>query len=210
MTPFTVLHAVAAPLLLDNIDTDTIIRVEPLFGGVPRDELGPHALAPLRFRADGIEDPGFVLNRAPYREARILLAGDNFGCGSSREGAVWALMALGLRCVVAPSFGDIFHGNCFQNGLLPVKLPRAQVEALAHAVAQSPTALMTIDLGTCTVQAPGLAALPFDLPARRREGLLRGLDDLELTLARSAEIDAFQARDAQSRPWIYLKTKETP
>ncbi|MGF6346832.1 3-isopropylmalate dehydratase small subunit [Variovorax sp. W2I14] len=210
MTPFTVLHAVAAPLLLDNIDTDTIIRVEPLFGGVPRDELGPHALAALRFRADGTEDPGFVLNRPPYREARILLAGDNFGCGSSREGAVWALMALGLRCIVAPSFGDIFHGNCFQNGLLPVKLPRAQVEALAHAVAHSPTALMTIDLGTCTVQAPGMAALPFDLPARRREGLLRGLDDLELTLARSAEIDAFQARDAQSRPWIYLKTKETP
>lgn len=210
MTPFTVLQAVAAPLLLDNIDTDTIIRVEPLFGGVPREQLGPHALAALRFRANGSEDPDFVLSRAPYRSARILLAGDNFGCGSSREGAVWALMALGLRCIVAPSFGDIFYGNCFQNGLLPVQLPRAQVEALAHAVAQAPSPLMTVDLRACTVHAPSMAELHFSMPARRREGLLRGLDDLELTLARSDKIDAFQARDAQARPWIYLKTKETP
>ncbi|AGU53518.1 3-isopropylmalate dehydratase, small subunit [Variovorax paradoxus B4] len=210
MTPFTVLQAVAAPLLLDNIDTDTIIRVEPLFSGVPREQLGPHALAALRFRADGSEDPDFVLNRTPYRSAHILLAGDNFGCGSSREGAVWALMALGIRCVVAPSFGDIFYGNCFQNGLLPVQLARAQVEALAHAVSRTPSSPVTVDLPACTVHAPGMAALHFALPARRREGLLRGLDDLELTLARSAEIDAFQARDAQARPWIYLKTKETP
>ncbi len=209
MTPFTVLESVAAPLLLDNVDTDTIIRVEPLFGGVPREQLGLHAFAALRFRPDGSEDPEFVLNREPYRRARILLVGENFGCGSSREGAVWALMALGIRCVVAPSFGDIFYGNCFQNGLLPVQLPRTQVESLVYATSLAPKLPTTVDLSACTVQAPGMHGLHFTMPARRREGLLHGLDDLELTLARSAEIDAFQAHDAQLRPWIYLKTQET-
>jgi 3-isopropylmalate/(R)-2-methylmalate dehydratase small subunit len=204
MTPFGVLTAVAVPLLQDNIDTDVIIRVEPLFGGVPRDELGPHALAALRFRADGSENPDCALNDARYRGAGILLAGDNFGCGSSREGAVWALMALGIRCIVAPSFGDIFQGNCFQNGLLPVCLPRARVEALARSVAVGADAALTVDLQACTVRREGVAAVPFELPARRREGLLRGLDDLELTLARSAEIDAFERRDALLHPWIYL------
>jgi 3-isopropylmalate/(R)-2-methylmalate dehydratase small subunit len=214
MTPFTVLTGIAAPLLQDNVDTDTIIRVEPLFDGVPRDQLGPFALAALRYRADGSEDPAFVLNREPYRQAGILLAGANFGCGSSREGAVWALMARGLRCVIAPSFGDIFYNNCFQNGMLPVRLPRVQVEALAQAVSDEADATVTVDLLACTVQRAGHAAIGFELPARRREGLLHGLDDLELTLARSADIDAFQRRDALLRPWVYLDTapshKETP
>jgi 3-isopropylmalate/(R)-2-methylmalate dehydratase small subunit len=205
MTPFTVLTSIAAPLLQDNLDTDAIIRVEPLFDGVPRDHLGPFALAALRYRADGAEDPAFVLNREPYRQAGILLAGANFGCGSSREGAVWALMARGLRCVIAPSFGDIFYNNCFQNGMLPVRLPRAQVEALANVVSSGADATLTVDLVACTVQRAGAADIGFELPARRREGLLHGLDDLELTLARGSDIDAFQRRDARLRPWVYLE-----
>jgi 3-isopropylmalate/(R)-2-methylmalate dehydratase small subunit len=212
MTPFTVLTATAAPLLQDNIDTDVIIRVEPLFGGVPRDQLGPYALAALRFRPDGSENPEFVLNREPYRKAGILLAGANFGCGSSREGAVWALMAMGVRCIVAPSFGDIFYGNCFQNGLLPVRLPRPQVEALARSVSEGAagSALMTVDLEACTLQREGMDAMRFELPARRRDGLLKGLDDLELTLAQGADIDDFQRRDALARPWIYLNPAQRP
>ena len=210
MTPFTALTATAAPLLQDNVDTDTIIRVEPLFGGIPRDQLGPYALAALRFQPDGSEHPDFVLNRKPYRNAGILVAGNNFGCGSSREGAVWALMARGVRCVIAPSFGDIFYGNCFQNGMLPIKLERAQVEALANVVADEQKATLTIDLVAGTIRTVDDVLIRFELPARRREGLLQGLDDLELTLARSAEIDQFQRRDASLRPWIYLTGEQRP
>jgi 3-isopropylmalate/(R)-2-methylmalate dehydratase small subunit len=219
MTAFTVLTGVAAPLLHDDVDTDTIIRVEPLFDGVPREQLGPFALAALRYRADGTEDPEFVLNRAPYRQAGILLAGNNFGCGSSREGAVWALMARGLRCIVAPSFGDIFYNNCFQNGMLPVRLDRSQIEALARAVsdavsdetsarADAADTSLTVDLIARTIQHASGAAMRFELPERRREGLLHGLDDLQLTLARANNIDAFQRRDALLRPWVYLQRKE--
>jgi 3-isopropylmalate/(R)-2-methylmalate dehydratase small subunit len=208
MTPFTVLTSMAAPLLQDNIDTDTIIRVEPLFDGVPREQLGPFALAALRYRADGTENPEFVLNREPYREAGILLAGANFGCGSSREGAVWALMARGFRCIVAPSFGDIFYNNCFQNGMLPVRIERSQIDALAHAASGADKSL-TIDLVAQTVRHSSLAGIRFELPERRREGLLHGLDDLQLTLARATDIDAFQRRDALLRPWVYLHNKET-
>ena len=203
-TPFTVLTAVAAPLPQAHVDTDTIIRVEPLFGGVAREDLGPYALAALRYRADGSEDPDFVLNRAPYRGAGILVTGPNFGCGSSREGAVWALLAAGIRCVIASSFGDIFYANCFQNGLLPLQLPPAEVAALLQVITHAAGSTLKVDLHACTLEGVGFARIDFRLPARRREGLLKGLDDLELTLAKSAQIDAFQARDAVARPWIHL------
>jgi 3-isopropylmalate/(R)-2-methylmalate dehydratase small subunit len=202
--PFTTLTAVAAPLPRESVDTDTIIRVEPLFGGVPRDELGRFALATWRYREDGSDDPDFILNQGVYRSAGILVAGANFGCGSSREGAVWALMAAGLRCIIAPSFGDIFHANCFQNGLLPIRLPSAQVTMLSNLVAVEATSTLTIDLFACTVEGHGVAPLSFDLPARRREGLLKGLDDLELTLGMEAQIETFQRADKAMRPWIYL------
>src|SRR5215469_16522478 len=133
MQSFTTHRGIAAPLLLDNVDTDVIIRIEPLLS-LEKSALGPHALGALRYRADGSEDPGFVLNRVPYRNASILIAGANFGCGSSREGAVWALWGLGIRCVIAPSFGDIFFNNCFQNGLLPIVLEAVTVERLAKLV----------------------------------------------------------------------------
>lgn len=216
MQAFTTLDAVAAPWLRDNVDTDLIIRVEPLFAGVPREALGPHALATVRFDAEGRERPEFVLNQPRYRGAGILLAGANFGCGSSREGAVWALLGLGIRCVVAPSFGDIFQGNCYQNGLLPVVLPADRVRALADFVAGPGGPRLRVDLEQCTV-APatdaaqeGLAPEPFHIPRRRREGLLRGLDELALTLADSARIDAWQARTRALRPWLLLEPSAAP
>jgi len=203
MTPFTRLRATAAPLLRDNIDTDLIIRVEPLFGGVPRDELGSYCFESLRRLPDGSENPDFVFNQPAFRSASILLAGANFGCGSSREGAVWALMAMGVRCVIAPSFGDIFFGNCFQNGMLPVRLPREDVERLAEQAKADPAAGIEVDLERRTVTGPDGRALAFEISAVRREALLEGLDAISQTLKLKAQIDAYQARDAARRPWIY-------
>ena len=190
MQPFTVVSGPAAPLMRRDVDTDVIIRVERL--GLPRGELGQWALEALR-------GPGFVLDQPAFRGAPILLAGANFGCGSSREHAVWALQGLGLRCVVAPSFGDIFASNCFQNGMLPVVLPEPAVEALARQAASG--ALVTVDLQTDCVTAPDGAVFPFQLDPMRREMLLAGTDELGLTLRRAAEIAAWQRADALGRPW---------
>lgn len=203
MQPFTRLKSTAVALLRDHIDTDTIIRVEPLFDGTPRNALGPHCFAILRTRADGTPDPGFPLNRPEHAGAQVLVAGDNFGCGSSREGAVWALMGAGFRCVVAPSFGDIFFNNCFQNGVLPVRLSRAAVEDLAAQVARDPPAHVVVDLEACTLTRPDGTVDRFELPAPRRAALLQGLDEVAATLARLDEIEAWRARDAQARPWIH-------
>ncbi|HEX7927121.1 MAG TPA: 3-isopropylmalate dehydratase small subunit [bacterium] len=204
MEPFTTLTAVAAPLLRENIDTDLIIRVEHLVGSIGPATLGPHGFAALRFRPDGSENPDFVLNRPSYRAARILLAGANFGCGSSREGAVWALQGMGLRCVIAPSFGDIFFNNCFQNGLLPIALPDATVRDLVRQVEADPAARqVTVDLAAQTVTAPDGARIPFTVETLRREMLLHGLDAIGVTLRRETEIAAFQARDRKARPWVY-------
>jgi len=156
-------------------------------------------LEAVRYRPDGSEDPDFVLNRAPWREAKILVAGENFGCGSSREMAVWALAGTGLRCVIAPSFGEIFYGNCFQNGLLAVRLPADTVAHLA-ALAQNPgTATFSVDLEHQTING----AIPFEVEPLRRRMLLEGLDEIGLTLAREAQIAAFQAADRKRRPWVY-------
>jgi 3-isopropylmalate/(R)-2-methylmalate dehydratase small subunit len=202
MEKFTRLTAVAAPLLQRNVDTDVIIRIERLIA-LDRKELGPHAFAPLRYRADGSENPDFVLNRPPYRDAKILIAGENFGCGSSREGAVWALWGMGLRSVVAPSFGDIFFNNCFQNGLLPIVLEAMTVERLAKLVEAAPGEPLTVDLDACIIQTPAGERIPFAVDPGRRAALLAGLDEIGQTLQRDGEIAAFQARDRQSRPWIY-------
>lgn len=200
MQPFTVLRGSAAPLPIDNVDTDLIIRIERLTS-LQRHELGPWAFESLRYRGDGSENPDFVLNQAPWRAAPILVAGRNFGCGSSREGAVWALLARGIRCVVAESFGDIFHANCFQNGVLPVRLP---ADALARArTACTPQAIWEVDLRAQRIVLPDGAALAFEVDPLRRAALLEGLDDIGRTLQLHDSIDAWQARDRAARPWIW-------
>jgi 3-isopropylmalate/(R)-2-methylmalate dehydratase small subunit len=204
MEKFTVLRAIAAPLLSENIDTDIIIRIERLVGGSRRSDLARHAFESWRYRPDGSENPDFILNRDPYRRARILLAGPNFGCGSSREGAVWALAQWGIRAVLAPSFGDIFRNNCFQNGVLPVALAQPVIEALARQVEAAPEQnQVTVDLARSVVVAPDGGETAFSIDALRREALLDGLDDIALTMKRQDEIARFQAADRAQRPWIY-------
>jgi 3-isopropylmalate/(R)-2-methylmalate dehydratase small subunit len=207
MQAFTTLTGPAAPLLRANIDTDVIIRIERLTS-LTGAELGPYALEALRFRADGSEDPDFVLNQAAFREAPILLAGANFGCGSSREGAVTALMARGVRCVIAPSFGDIFFNNCFQNGLLPIRLPDAAVLQLAAEAAGG--AGFTADLQTQTIRTPAGTVHAFDVDPRRREGLLLGLDEVDLTLKDDTLIRQWQLQDRLARPWAWPKPPGSP
>jgi 3-isopropylmalate/(R)-2-methylmalate dehydratase small subunit len=200
MQPFTVVTGPAAPLLRANIDTDVIIRIEHLT--MPsRKELGRYAMEVLRYLPDGSEDPSFILNQPAFRGAPILLAGPNFGCGSSREHAVWALQGAGLRCVIAPSFGDIFYANCFQNGVLPIRLPMDVVQDLAVQCAQGEP--LSVDLQACGITAPDGRVTPFSVDARRREMMLHGLDEIGLTLIDAARIRAWQAADRLSRPWAW-------
>lgn len=206
MEKFTVLTAVAAPMLMTNTNTDLIApshfpgkRPEEAVLMPMRDKM----FANLRYFPDGTPKADFVLSQARYSEARILLAGPNFGCGSSRETAVWSLQESGYRCVIAPSFGDIFHDNAFQNGLLPLKLPMEDIERIAAALAGSNTSEMTGDLERRELRVPGLNPIPFDLPEDRRAPLLEGLDQLAFMLRDEAEIVAFEQRDAAARPWAY-------
>jgi 3-isopropylmalate/(R)-2-methylmalate dehydratase small subunit len=201
MTPFAIVSGRAAPLMKTNIDTDVIVRIERLTAGA-RDKLGRYALEALRYRADGTENPDFVLNQPKYRQAPILIAGRNFGCGSSREGAVWALMAIGLRCVIAESFGDIFHGNCFQNGLLPIRLPEPVIHDLVEESLAS-DGNFALDLERCTLTTPTGRRIAFAVDPLRRESLLAGLDDVGLTLKCIDEIESWQAADRLARPWIW-------
>lgn len=200
LQPFTVVSGAAVPLMLANVDTDVIVRIERLTS-LARDQLGPWALEALRYREDGSEDPGCLLNQAAFRGAPILLAGPNFGCGSSREGAVWALMGMGVRCVIAPSFGDIFYSNCFQNGVLPIRLPLEAVQALAAQCAGG--APLRVDLEAATLTAPDGVASPFPIDALRRQALLLGLDDIGLTLQDDPAIRAWQQQDRSRRPWAW-------
>jgi 3-isopropylmalate/(R)-2-methylmalate dehydratase small subunit len=204
MDKFATLNSVAAPILRENIDTDVIIPISRLVGNSVRGTLGQWCFTPLRYKPDGSENPEFVLNREPYRGAQILLTGVNFGCGSSREGAVWALHEMGVRCVIGSSFGDIFFNNCFQNGLLPVVLDRETVESLAREVEASQGAgRITVDLAEMTVTAPSGKRHSFGVEPARREALLEGLDEIAMTLKRAPEIAAFQAQDREQRPWIH-------
>ena len=198
MQPFTRVTGAAVPLLLPNVDTDVIIRMDRLTQG---GDLGRYALEPLRFLPDGSPNPSSELNEPRFAGAPILLAGPNFGCGSSREVAVTALQAIGIRCVIAPSFGDIFHANCFRNGMLPVELPLETVERLA---AQARDGDFTVDLETQRVVPPSGVAVPFAIDGLQREALLEGLDEIGLTLKYTAEIADWQARDRAARPWVWL------
>jgi len=198
MEAFTVVRGPAAPLMLPDVNTDVI---SPAHGG--RGDLAANAFAPLRYLPDGSDNPDFVLNRTPFRGACMLLAGQNFGCGSSRETAVWSLRALGIRCVIAESFGDIFFGNCFQNGVLPVVLEHAVLARLAAEAASG--APVEVDLTTTTITPPSGGAIPFAVNATRRQQLLEGLDDLDVGIRRRGLVTAFQRSDRNRRPWVYLE-----
>ena len=207
MRKFETLTAVAASYPHANIDTDRIIRIERC-ARTPRAEMGRWAFEMERYRPDGSERDDFVLHQPPFRQAEVLVADENFGCGSSREMAVWALQGLGLRCVIAPSFGEIFFGNCFQNGLLPIRLSRETVDGfhrqLAEAGASTPErATVTVDLAQQLVHTPWAPPIGFEVEPLRREALLEGLDPIQLTLKREAQIDAFQARQRVARPWVW-------
>jgi 3-isopropylmalate/(R)-2-methylmalate dehydratase small subunit len=204
MEKFTTLTAVAAFYPRANVDTDLIIRVERC-AKVPKSGLGEYAFEMARFLADGSDNPEFPLNNGPFREAQILVGNINFGCGSSREMAVWAIAGMGIRCVIAPSFGEIFFGNCFQNGLLPVILPQATVENIGAALAADPAnAKLTVDLARQVVVAPDGSEHTFAIEPLRKTALLEGLDEIGLTRLRESEIAAFQAKDRVKRPWVYV------
>lgn len=199
MNKFEILKSVAAPIPQKNVDTDYIIRIERCTG-TPREEIGKYAFEMARFRADGSENPEFVLNRPRYRGAKILVCGEFFGTGSSREMAVWALAGMGIRALIAPSFGQIFYGNCFQNGLLPIVLPAAEVQALME---QAESGIeFKIDLEQQLINGE----VRFEISPRRKKMLLEGLDELGLTLALEPKIAAFEAADRARRPWIYPTT----
>jgi 3-isopropylmalate/(R)-2-methylmalate dehydratase small subunit len=196
---FETLKSVAAPIPQKNVDTDYIIRIERCTG-TPREEIGKYAFEMARFRPDGSENPEFVLNQPRYRGAKILVCGEFFGTGSSREMAVWALAGMGIRALIAPSFGQIFYGNCFQNGLLPIVLPAAEVQALME---QAESGIeFKIDLEQQLINGE----VRFEISPRRKKMLLEGLDELGLTLALEPKIAAFEAADRARRPWIYPTT----
>lgn len=206
--PFNRLTAVAAPIMRGNIDTDVIIRIERLVGNSVRGTLGKWAFGSLRYLHDGSENPAFILNREPYRQAEILVTGPNFGCGSSREGAVWSLQELGIRAIIGSSFGDIFFANCFQNGILPIVVDKEIVDSLATEIeATQGAGRVNIDLEARTIVSPSGKQHTFEMDPRRREGLLQGLDEVALTLQRDDEIRAFQAVDRSERPWIHFAGK---
>ncbi len=200
MRPFTTLTARAAPLDKPNVDTDQIIPKQFL-KTLGREGLADGLFYDLRFDADGREKPDFVLNQPRYAGAGILIAGDNFGCGSSREHAAWAMVDFGLRCVIAPSFADIFHGNCFENGLLPITLGSEQVSALTDE-AKGGNHVFFVDLAAQTVIAPSGAVFAFDIEPGCKQKLLQGLDSIGETLGQSAEIDAYERRAAAVMPWL--------
>jgi 3-isopropylmalate/(R)-2-methylmalate dehydratase small subunit len=205
MEKFTKVTGVAAPLMRQNVDTDLIIRIERLVSNTGRQGLGPYCFEQIRFNADGSENPDCVFNQAPYRGAPIILSAENFGCGSSREGAVWALAGMGVKAVISPSYGDIFYNNCFQNGILPVALPMAEVQALADEMRASPgNARVTVDLENYTVVSPTGRVIAFQIDARRQHALLNGLDDIAQTMTHKDDIAAWQKADKSARPWTWL------
>jgi 3-isopropylmalate/(R)-2-methylmalate dehydratase small subunit len=202
MEKFRVVSGIAAPMPLSNINTDAI---SPMAAGRSTSaDLGKLLFANWRYGADGAELPQFVLNRAPFREAKTIVAGPNFGCGSSRERAVWALMRFGIRCVIAPSFADIFRENAYQNGLLPVTVDEDRCAELARLLEDGCDRLVTVDLERCVVQGPEGWTSGFSVPAERRAALLEGLAEVDVILRMEPAIDTFQQADRTRRPWIYL------
>ncbi len=201
MEKFTTLTATAAPLPMINVDTDQIIPKQFL-RTIKRTGLSEGLFYDLRFDEQGQPKPGFVLDEPAYRHAQILIAGENFGCGSSREHAPWALLDFGIRCVIAPSFGEIFYNNCFKNGILPVELPKAQVDLLLDDARRGANAVLTVDLESQEVTGPDGGTLHFEVDAFRKHCLLNGLDDIGLSLEKAAKIDDYEAKQRREQPWL--------
>jgi 3-isopropylmalate/(R)-2-methylmalate dehydratase small subunit len=200
MQKFTTLTGVAAPLEMINVDTDMIIPKQFL-KTIKRTGLGSALFHEMRYGEDGAEKPEFVLNRPAYRTAQILVTGDNFGCGSSREHAPWALLDFGIRCLIAPSFADIFYNNCFKNGILPVTLPQAEIDKLIDDAARGANAVLTVDLEAQEIRGPDGGAIHFDVDPFRKRCLMEGLDDIGLTLEKADAIEAFEQEARAARPW---------
>jgi len=201
MEKFTRLTGVAAPLPIVNIDTDMIIPKDYL-KTIERTGLGRGLFADMRYHQDGSENEDFILNKPAYTQAKILVAGDNFGCGSSREHAPWALADFGIRCIISTSFADIFYNNCFKNGILPIKVSPQDLEKLLDDASRGSNATLTIDLEACEIYGPDGGVLPFTLDEFRRHCLLNGFDDIGLTMQKSSHIDHFEAELATQQPWV--------
>ena len=206
MEKFTTLTGVAAPLPMINVDTDKILPAVYL-KTIKRTGLGKVLFDEVRYRADGSENPDFVLNQAPYRNARILIAGDNFGCGSSREHAPWALLDFGISCLIAPSFADIFYNNCFKNGLLPIVLPQENVDRLMEDAKKGANAVLTIDLEKQTISRPDGEEISFEIDPFRKHCLINGLDDIGLTQQKAAAIRSYEEKSRLSQPWLWGITR---
>ena len=202
MQKFTTLTGVAAPLPMINVDTDMIIPKQHL-KTIKRTGLGKALFEEMRYTPDGKEVPDFVLNKPAYRKAKILVSGANFGCGSSREHAPWALLDFGITCVIAPSFADIFYNNCFKNGMLPITLPQADVDKLMDDAQRGANAIISIDLEKQEIRGPDGGCIKFDIDPFRKECLLNGFDDIALTLNMAPKIDGYEAKQRASQPWLW-------
>ncbi|MGH6939930.1 3-isopropylmalate dehydratase small subunit [Hypericibacter sp.] len=201
MEPFNKLEGVAAPLNMINVDTDMIIPKQFL-KTIRRTGLGKALFDEMRYKQDGSENPDFVLNKPAYRQAQILVTGENFGCGSSREHAPWALLDFGIRCVIAPSFADIFYNNCFKNGILPIKLPQSEVDKLMDDAQRGANSIVAIDLEKQEITGPDGGRIHFEVDAFRKHCLLNGLDDIGLTMQKASAIDSFEAKKKLEQPWL--------
>jgi 3-isopropylmalate/(R)-2-methylmalate dehydratase small subunit len=201
MEPFKTLEGIAAPLNMINVDTDMIIPKQFL-KTIHRTGLGNALFDELRRNQDGSEIADFVLNKPAYRKAQILVTGDNFGCGSSREHAPWALLDFGIRCVIAPSFADIFYGNCFKNGILPIKLPQSEVDKLMDDAERGANARLTVDLEAQEIRGPDGGCIKFEVDPFRKQCLLNGWDDIGLTMRSEDKISAYEARHRADAPWL--------
>ena len=200
MDKFTQHRGVAAPMDMINIDTDMIIP-KNFLKTIKRLGLGKHLFQEMRFQDDGSEKPDFVLNKSAYRDASVLVAGDNFGCGSSREHAPWALKDFGIRCVISTSFADIFYNNCFKNGILPIRVTKEQLEALMDDAGKGANAVLDIDLEAQQIQRPNGEHIRFTIDAHRRDCLINGLDDIGLTMKRETKITDYEEKLAAAQPW---------
>jgi 3-isopropylmalate/(R)-2-methylmalate dehydratase small subunit len=201
MQKFTVLTGVAAPMRTINVDTDMIIPKQYL-KTIKRTGLGKGLFSEARYKDDGSENPDFVLNKPAYRNAQILVAGDNFGCGSSREHAPWALLDFGIRCVISTSFADIFYNNCFKNGVLPIKVSPEELEKLFEDADRGSNATLTVDLEAQEIRGPDGGTIKFDIDAFRKHCLLNGLDDIGLTMVKEKAIGQFETTVSAARPWL--------
>ncbi|XHC09275.1 3-isopropylmalate dehydratase small subunit [Labrenzia sp. ac12] len=201
MEKFETLTGVAAPLPIVNIDTDMIIPKQFL-KTIKRTGLGTALFHEMRTNDDGSENESFVLNKAAYRDAKILVAGDNFGCGSSREHAPWALLDFGIRCVISTSFADIFYNNCFKNGILPIQVSEDELETLMHAAERGANFTLTIDLESQEIKGLESGDIAFKIDSFRKHCLINGLDDIGLTMAKAGEIDTFESKMGNDRPWV--------